>query len=259
MEVENPFNLKGKSVIITGAARGIGKSISLAMAKSGASIAVVDLLAVEAEETVAEIKSAGSDAVAIQADLTIPEEVERMVTESAAYFGGIDVLVNNAGITNICQAEDYTLEDFNRVLNINLISLFQCSQVAGREMIRQGSGNIVNIASIAGLVGVGGGISGGAAYHSSKAGVIGLTRQLAAEWGKHNITVNAVCPGIVLTEMTQDRSSDQEFKDFMFSRMPLQRLGVAEDITGAVIFLASKAASWITGQSIVIDGGYTAL
>ena len=172
------------------------------------------------------------------------------------HFGRIDILINNAGINIIASAESFRPKDWDKVLNINLKGIFLCAQAVGKVMVKQRKGKIINIASIAGMVGT---PHHAVAYNSSKAGVINLTRALAIEWGKYNIHVNAIAPGIIKTDLTRERLRNKEYHHYWIDRTPLRRIGRPEDLIGAVIYLASEASDWLTGQTIVIDGGYTAL
>ena len=253
------FDLSGQVAIVTGGARGIGRAIALALADMGADIVVSDLLVDPALEVVKEIQKKSRKAIAIKCDVTNEADVNKMVKEAMFNFGKLNILINNAGVTKVCPAVDITLNDFNKVVNINFIGLFVCCQVAGRIMVKQRSGKIINIASVTGFIGSAAGTTGGVAYHSSKSAVIALTRQLAVEWGEYNVNVNTICPGFVATDLTRKRLENKEWRDSMIEKMPLRRIGMPEDLVGGVIYLASQASNWMTGQSIVIDGGFLAL
>jgi len=176
------------------------------------------------------------------------------VKKTVDLFGSIDVLVNNAGILKTANAEDFSEEDWKQVIEVNLTGLFLCAKTAGKQMIKQKSGKIINISSIAGLSGY----ASSAPYSASKAGVISLTKTLAAEWGKHNVIVNAVCPGVFATDMTEDYLKDEQFQNMIQSNVPLGRYAEPEEIIGTIVYLASNASDYMTGHSLVIDGGWVA-
>jgi NAD(P)-dependent dehydrogenase (short-subunit alcohol dehydrogenase family) len=252
----NFFDLSGKVAIVTGGSRGLGRSMALALADGGAHVIIIDILISQAKEVAKEILRKGVESLAIKADVTKPREVQKMVSQVMKHFGRIDILINNAGINIIAPAENFAVKDWEKVLNINLKGVFLCSQVVGKVMIKQKKGKIINIASIHGLVGS---IHHAVAYNSSKAGVINLTRALAIEWGKYNINVNAIAPGIIETDLTRKRLENKKYYKYWIDRTPLGRIGKPEDLIGALIYLSSGASNWLTGQTIVIDGGYTAL
>ncbi len=256
MDAGNIFDLNGKVAIITGGGRGLGRTMALALADAGADVVVTDLLISGAKEVADEILLKRRRSLSIKADVSKPMQVQRIVTKVMDRFGSADILVNNAGINIISPAEDFAVEDWNKVLSINLTGVFLCAQAFGRIMIKQGKGKIINIASVAGMVGT---PHNAAAYNSTKAGVINLTRSLAIEWGKYNINVNAIAPGMIETELTKKRLENKEYYNYWIDRTPLRRVGKPEDLIGAVIYLSSEASNWLTGHTIVIDGGYTTL
>lgn len=239
--------------IVTGAAQGIGQRTAEVLAERGYSLALMDMRA--CEETLAAVRSHGIDAVAYSGDLAEEGTVVRAAAAVTKRWGRADVLVNNAGISFIAPAESVEMEDFRRVLEVNLLAPFLLSRHFGAMMLKQRSGSIVNIASIAGLRGV----SHRAAYNASKHGLIGLTHTLAAEWGGRGVRTNAVCPGWVKTEMdaadqAKGTYSDQDITD----RVPMGRFATPDDIAHAVAFLADPAQSgFINGQSLAVDGGWT--
>lgn len=230
--------------------------MALALADAGANVVIADVIINQAEYVAKEITKKNIRSLAIKVDVTKPREVQRMVSQVMKHFGRIDILINNAGINIIAPAENFAVKDWEKVLNINLKGVFLCSQVVGKVMMKQKKGKIINMASIHGLVGS---IHHAVAYNSSKAGVINLTRALAIEWGKYNINVNAIAPGIIETDLTRKRLENKKYYKHWVDRTPLGRIGKPEDLIGAVIYLASGASDWLTGQTIVIDGGYTAL
>lgn len=251
------FDLTGSVAVITGAGSGLGKAIAKALAQHGADVAVTELpgKTALAEETVGELLALGRRAQAIPLDVTDPGSIDALVPAVVGSLGRLDILVNNAGLNIQRQALDVTEEDWDRVLDVNLKGLFFCSQAAGRHMIEHGGGRIVNIASQMGLVGY----WRRAAYCSSKAGVVNLTRVLAIEWAKHGINVNAIAPTFVLTPLTAPMFEDADFKADVIARIPLGRLADPDDVANAAVYLASPAAKMVTGQTLAVDGGWTAL
>jgi NAD(P)-dependent dehydrogenase (short-subunit alcohol dehydrogenase family) len=243
--------LDGKVALITGAASGIGRATALLFAKEEAKIAVADYVPAGGQETVRMIQKAGGDAVFIEADVSQAANVERMVKTTVNAYGQIDILFNNAGVGQTGDSMLETTEDeWDRVLNINLKGVFLCSKYAIPVMLDQGGGVIINTASIAGLVG----LPGIPAYGVSKAGVIQLTRMMAAEYGRQNIRVNCICPGAIQTPMTESVSLPM---DAYIQVQFLNRTGQPEDIARAALYLASDDSSFVTGVALVVDGGWT--
>jgi NAD(P)-dependent dehydrogenase (short-subunit alcohol dehydrogenase family) len=243
---------KAQIAVVTGAARGIGRRVALVLAERGYAIAVNDLSI--PEEMLGEIEQLGAQALAIPGDVSDEEAVQGMVRHVLESFGRVDVLVNNAGLSSIVPAEETSLADWNRTLAINLTGPFLMCREFGKEMLRQKSGSIVNISSVAGLLG----IADRAAYNASKHGLIGLTRTLGAEWGGRGIRVNAVCPGWVKTEMDQeDRASGSYTDEDIKGRTPMGRFATPEDIAQAVAFLADPFLSgYINSHTLSVDGGW---
>jgi 3-oxoacyl-[acyl-carrier protein] reductase len=243
-------DLSGKVAIVTGASRGIGRAIALELARRGAAV-VVNYHTNEAAalEVVAQIEQAGGRALAVQADVSQSEEAKRLMDAALEAFGQVDILVNNAGVTRDTLLMRMSEEDWDVVLDTNLKGAFNCIKAAARTMVRRRFGRIINITSVAGLAGN----VGQANYCAAKAGLIGLTKAAAKELGPRNITVNAVAPGFVETDMTA--SLPQELKDTAIQMTPLGRAGQPEDIAKAVAFLASDEAAFITGQVLSVDGG----
>jgi NAD(P)-dependent dehydrogenase (short-subunit alcohol dehydrogenase family) len=248
-----------KVVIVTGSSRGIGRALALAFAKEGANLIVNDRTNLKAASMVVhEIEAMGRQALLIKADVTQRGEVSQMVQHTLEKFGRIDVLINNAGTVTISPAEEFTEEDWDRDLDTNLKGVFLCSQQVGKAMIKQRRGNIINIASMLGKIA----FPKHAAYCASKAGVIALTKVLAVEWAKYNIRVNAIAPGFIYTDMIKDMLAKgirtKEEHESIIKKIPLGRLGNPDEIASLCVFLASEEAEYITGETVVIDGGWLA-
>jgi NAD(P)-dependent dehydrogenase (short-subunit alcohol dehydrogenase family) len=244
------FSLLNKVAIVTGAARGIGQAIAIELAKAGADVVVSDII--PGDETLAKIKALKRKAIYVKTDVTNKKDIDKLITESMKNFKKIDILVNNAGVFISEPTLNVSEESWNKTININLRGYFLCSQAVAKHMIKNKKGSIINIASVAGLSGY----AQAAAYCASKGGIINLVNSLCAEWGKYGIRVNTICPGVIETQMTNDLLKDKKLKQQMLSKIPLARTGKPEDIAGAVVFLASDAASYITGAELVIDGGW---
>jgi 2-deoxy-D-gluconate 3-dehydrogenase len=248
----NLFDLEGKTAVVTGASRGLGKAMAIGLAKAGADVVVTDIL--DTSETVSEIKKLNRESLGLVVDVSNKSDIEAMVKKIRDKFGNIDILVNNAGILRTGDAEVIDKDDWDKVLQVNLTGQFLCAQAVGREMIKQKTGSIINIASIAGL----GGYASSVPYSASKAGVILMTKTLAVEWGKHNVRVNTICPGVFATDMTDSYLKDKQFKDMIKNKVPLGRPAKPDELVGTVVYLASKASDYMTGHALVIDGGWTA-
>ncbi|MGD6854661.1 3-oxoacyl-[acyl-carrier-protein] reductase [Bacillus infantis] len=242
--------LEGKSAIVTGASRGIGREIALELARQGANVAVnYSGSEAKANETVEEIKALGRDAFAVKADVSDSEAVTAMMKETIERFGSIDILVNNAGITRDNLLMRMKEEEWDEVISINLKGVFLCTKAATRQMMKQRSGRIINVSSIVGVSGN----PGQANYVAAKAGVIGLTKTSAKELATRGITVNAIAPGFISTDMTD--KLNEEVKEQMLSGIPLGRLGEPSDIAKVALFLASEDSRYMTGQTLHVDGG----
>jgi NAD(P)-dependent dehydrogenase (short-subunit alcohol dehydrogenase family) len=249
------FIVAGQIVLVSGAARGLGRETALAFAAAGADVALGLRDRSGAPELVAEIERMGRRALPLQMDVTSLGQIAAAVDETVARFGRIDVLVNNAGIAPENLAEDVTEPDFDATCLVNLKGTFFVSQAVGRVMIRQQHGRIVNLSSQAGFVA----LPGESVYCMTKAGISHLTRCLAIEWGRHGITVNAVAPTFIETPGTAPALDNAAFRADVVDRIAaLHRIGQPVEVTGAILFLASPAASLITGHTLVIDGGWTA-
>ncbi len=243
------MRLEGKVALITGGARGIGQAIAMTFAKAGADIVVADVNIEIAQKTASEIESLGRKALALEMDVTIYERVEEGINKILDKMGKVDILVNNAGITKDNLLLRMSGADWDAVINVNLKGTFNCIKAVSRPMVKQRSGRIINIASIIGLVGN----PGQANYAASKAGIIALTKTVAKELASRNINANAVAPGFIQTEMTA--SLPEDIKKKMLEAIPLAKLGTPQDVANACLFLASDESSYITGQTITIDGG----
>ena len=249
------FDLVGRTALVTGAARGLGRAISLALANAGADVALGLRNANTGRELVAEIQAMGRKALALQMDVLKTDEIFAAVDKAVTHFGHLDILMNNAGIATENLAENVREEDFDATLAINLKGTFFASQAAGRAMIRQNYGRIINMSSQAGFAA----LPTESVYCMTKAGIAHLTKCLAVEWGKYNINVNAVAPTFIHTPGTEEYlSNPQNSVDTIERIAALHRIGEPMDVAGAVVFLASDAASLITGHTILIDGGWTA-
>jgi 3-oxoacyl-[acyl-carrier protein] reductase len=248
--MSSPLPFQDKVAVITGSARGIGRVIAETLAQRGANILIADLRAELAETTAKEIAAAtGRKVISTSVDVANTESAQAMITKAVAEFGRVDILVNNAGITRdnlIMRMEE---ADWDLVIGINLKGAFNCSKAVVRQMMKQRYGRIVNISSVSGLAGQ----AGQANYSSSKAGLVGLTKALARELGSRSVTVNAVAPGFIPTDLTKDLPD--ELKEASLKAIPLGRWGTTQDIANAVAFLASDDASYITGHVLTVDGG----
>ncbi len=251
------FSLKDQVGVVTGGGQGLGKVFCLAFAEVGADVVVAELNNATGSQTSKEIKEMGSNSLFIQTDVANRLSVEAMIEKTVEKYGCLDFIVNNAGITKWCPAEDVTEQDWNLVIDINLNGLFYCCQAAARQMIKQHGGQIINIASMSGYI-----VNypqAQASYNASKAAVIHLTRSLAVEWAPHNIRVNAIAPGYMDTAMTHKAFEDPAYGPIWTAGIPMHRPGKPEELAPLAIFLASEASSYVTGSTILIDGGYTAI
>jgi len=251
------MDLKRKVAIITGARRGMGRTHALALGKVGAKVVVADISQEDCQKVVEEIKKAGGEAIAVKCDVTKKEEADNMVKAAVDKWGKVDILVNNAGICQFKPFLDLTEEEWDRTLDINLKGYFFCAQAAAREMVKQKSGIIINIASVAmGQQGIG--MPNVAHYCASKGGIAGMTEALAVELAPYNIRVNAISPGMIETPMIDPVKQDPKIMEAMLARVPMRRVGKPEEVSNLVLFLASDQSSYITGSTVVIDGGWLA-
>jgi 2-deoxy-D-gluconate 3-dehydrogenase len=247
------FRLDGKVAIVTGASRGIGRAAAVALAEAGARVAVLGNSAMP-DETCAEIASLGTPVLAFRGDIADRSFREQVVADVLAAWNSVDILVNNAGTTVRAPAVDFPEEDWDRVLEINLTSVFRMCQIVGRHMLQQKSGKIINIASVQSFTG---GLTI-PAYAASKGGVAQITKALANEWAQHNVNVNAIAPGYILTDLTRPLHDDPVRSKEIMDRIPIQRWGTPNDLKGTVIYLASRASDFIHGHILLADGGWMA-
>jgi len=248
------FALTGTVALVTGAARGLGRSIAVALAHAGADIALGLREQSSAADLLGEITALGRRVLPLQLEVTRLEQIQPAIARVISEFGRLDILVNNAGIGPPNPALAVTEEDFDQTVGVNLKGTFFVSQAVGRVMIAQGSGRIINLSSQAGFIA----LPGESVYCMTKAGIAHLTKCLAVEWAAHNILVNAVAPTFIRTPGTEKWLRDEAFAKDLLARIPLGRVGEPMDVAGAVVFLASPAASMITGTTLMIDGGWTA-
>ncbi|QGN31885.1 SDR family oxidoreductase [Microlunatus sp. Gsoil 973] len=253
MGVLDSFSLAGRISVVTGAARGIGRALALALAEAGSDVAVVVRTPSSADDLVAEIEKLGVRALAVTADVTDPDQVAAAADQITDGLGPVDILVNNAGVGLHKAALDLTPEEVRHILNVNIDGVWNCAQAFGRGMVARRSGSIVNIGSISGVI-----VNRPQwqpAYNASKAAVHQLTKSLAAEWGPYGVRVNALAPGYVKTEMAP--VDDPKFKPRWVDDAPLQRYALPEELGPTVVYLASDAASFMTGSVVILDGGYS--
>ncbi len=254
MDAPPSFSLAGQIALVTGASRGIGRGLAVALAAAGARVAVTARTEADLASLVAEIKSAGGEAVAFAADLRSVASIEAMVAAVHRRFGRLDILVNNAGLGFNHDAVDVTEADWDEMMDVNLKGLFFASQAAAKLMLAQGRGRIINLSSQASVVG----IPRHAVYCATKGGVNQLTKVLALEWSARGVTVNAVGPTFIRTPGTAERLDNPDFSRDVLNRLPIGRVGTIADVAGAVIYLASPAAAMVTGTLLLVDGGWTA-
>ena len=258
MSVKKLLDLSGKTALITGGSRGLGLQMAEALGEMGAKVAITARKQAELEEASAHLSKMDIESMTVVNDLQVTESVNPMVESVLKEFGQIDILVNNAGATWAAPAEDHPLDAWHKVINLNLTAIFLLSQTVGKlSMLPRKYGKIINIASIAGLVGTEPGFMPTIAYNASKGGVVNFTRSLGAEWAAHNITVNAIAPGVFPSKMTKVMIDRVE--QYIMTQTPMKRLGGDEDLKGLTVLLASDASAYMTGQIIAVDGGYTSI
>lgn len=248
------FSLQDKVAIITGATKGMGRAIADTYAQHGAKLAIVSRTPADCQRVAEELRSTGAEAINVPADISRMGDLERIVQKTMNAYGQVDILVNNAGATMTKHAFDISEADWDHVQDVDLKSTFFLSQMVGRIMKERGGGKIINVASIAGIVGQRGLVP----YCAAKSGVIQLGRALALEWSKYNIQINAVCPGYIRTPMNDEIINNEDVVSKIVSHIPMRRFGTPEEIAGICLYLASDASSYVTGQAICVDGGMVA-
>lgn len=253
----NPMDLTGKVALVTGAGQGIGLEIARTLAKSGANVVVADMNAETGRQAVSELESLGVKAIFLEVNVADPDSVDAMAASAIEHFGQVDILVNNAGIVKNVPAEDFSNEDWLRIIDVNVNGVYWCSRALGRHMLERGSGVIVNIASMSGMV-----VNKPqpqSSYNVSKAAVIMMTKSLAAEWARRGVRVNSVSPGYIGTELVKNvLAQSDEWREIWTEMTPVGHIGEPLDVAHAVLFLASDASKFATGSNLVVDGGYTA-
>jgi NAD(P)-dependent dehydrogenase (short-subunit alcohol dehydrogenase family) len=256
MHIRELYDLSGKTAIVTGGSRGLGLEIARGLGEAGARVWISARREQWLSAALAELRGEGIECEASACDISEPQQVETLVREALEAFGRVDILVNNAGVSWGAPLEDLSLDRWRYVVETNLTGTFLVTQAVGRTMIAAGGGKVINIASVAGLLGVDAEIMNTTVYHASKGAIIAMTRDLAVKWARHNIYVNAVAPGFFPTRMTEHLVATVE--DRMRAMSPFNRLGAEGELKGVVVFLAAAASNWVTGQVIAVDGGYTA-
>jgi NAD(P)-dependent dehydrogenase (short-subunit alcohol dehydrogenase family) len=255
VRVQELFDLNGKVAIVTGGSIGLGRQMAEALAEAGADLVLCARKKERCDRAAKELEALGADTLALGCDVKKPEDVQAVVDRTVERFGRLDILINNAGTSWGAPVEEMTLEQWNKVIETNLTGTFLFSQAAGKVMVRQTSGKIINITSVAGIHGAPASFQA-IGYHASKGGVIAFTKDLACKWGQHNIQVNAIAPGWFPTNMSA--VVIERNRETFLKRLPLGRFGGENDLKGAAVFLASAASDFVTGHVLVVDGGQTA-
>jgi gluconate 5-dehydrogenase len=256
MKVQDLLSVRGRVAVVTGASSGLGVTFAEALAEAGASLVLAARRMEKLEAVARNLQAQGAKAWALPCDVGKEVEVQALMEDTVDTFGRLDILVNNAGVASLSPATDMTLEEWNRVVGVNLTGVFLCARTAARQMIKQGEGGkVINIASIYGAVGD---VFPAAPYYATKGAVINLTRDLAVEWAPFKINVNAIAPGFFPSEMTEGIFSDPHYLEYINKQTPLGRVGNPDDLKGAVLYLASPASDFVTGQTLFVDGGWTA-
>jgi len=254
-DIRNLFDLTGKVAVVTGGSGGFGRAIAVGLAVHGADVVVTSRTLASLEETATEVKKQGKRALPISCDVADQKSVDQMVKRTLDEFGKINILITSAGIAMRAPAEEFPIQDWQKVMDVNVKGTYLCCQAAGKVMIKQGGGKIITVSSIRGLLGHPGGYS---AYGTSKGAVHLLTRQLAIEWAKYKINVNSIAPCIFWTPLTEPILNDQKLYDIFMSRIPWGRAAEPEDFVGAAVYLSSGASEFVTGHILYVDGGSVA-
>jgi 3-oxoacyl-[acyl-carrier protein] reductase len=254
MDSSKLFELGGKVAVVTGSTQGLGKEIAISLAQNGCSLVLADI--VYPTDTAKQIEDMGCRCIPIKTDISNEAEVRNLVQEAVSEFRKIDILVNNAGVSQLSYipTEDAPVEEWDKIIRVNLRGTFLCSKYVGKEMIGSRHGSIINISTTAGISGV----PRAPAYCASKAGIILLTKSLALEWAQYGIRVNAIAPHYLETDLTRGLRASEKVFDGLIKEIPMSRFGKPEEIIGAILFLSSQASSYVTGEVIVVDGGYLA-
>lgn len=254
MDFPNLFKLSGKVALVTGSNQGLGREIALSLARVGCSLVLADI--VYPKETERQIKNIGSHCISVKVDISDETEVKNLIKEAVYEYKKVDILINNAGISqlNYIPTQDASIEEWDNIIRVNLRGTFLCCKCIGKIMINSGGGSIINISTTAGITGV----RRAVAYCASKAGVILLTKSLALEWAEYNIRVNAIAPHYIETGLTEGLMTSKKVFDALIKQIPMNRFGKPEEIIGAVMLLACPASTYITGTVLVVDGGYLA-
>ena len=254
MKISELLRIKGKVAVVTGASSGLGVTFAEALAEGGANLILAARRIEKLNEVAVQMRKLGVKAMPFQCDVSKQEEVQALVNTTIKNFGKLDIIVNNAGVAAMGPSTEMPVEEWNRVVSVNLTGVFLCARTAAKQMIKQGSGKVINIASIYGAVGD---VFPAAPYYATKGAVINLTRDLAVEWAPFEVNVNAIAPGFFPSEMTEGIFRESRYTEYITKQTPLGRIGKPDDLKGAVLFLASPASDFVTGQTIFVDGGWT--
>lgn len=254
MKVVDMMSLKGKVAVVTGASSGLGVAFAESLAEAGANVELAARRLDRLKEVARNLEVHGVKTRPFQCDVSKEEEVKAMVHDVVDNFGRLDIIVNNAGVASMSPATEMSLEDWNKVVSVNLTGVFLCARTAARQMIKQGGGKVINIASIYGAVGD---VFPASPYYATKGAVINLTRDLAVEWAPFKVNVNAIAPGFFPSEMTEAIFREPRYLEYITKLTPLGRTGHPDDLKGALVYLASHASDYVTGQTIFVDGGWT--